>query len=276
VQAPSRPRGADRYTEDYYGVAMAMAISESHDPGTRIINLYASHAPRDIEYAEDIRRAALGRWHFVTDKGDYKITIKTVETFDEPLGGFNHAVLTTNGMPLKNNIYRDSTLLVVDIGGYTCDVVAVDPNGMIDDSSLQSTITGVLNISSQFEAELRSLYRDMFKGVGDIDERRIEQAMLTGIYRFGKLELDCADIAQESIQTLVNDIKDVMRAAGSVANYDIVLLTGGGSALVVDALRRAEQRVDFELVEPERELMRYANVFGGAKMFNMLKRLGVI
>lgn len=271
-----RPRGSDRYTQDYYGVAMAMAVAEANEPGTRVINLYASHAPRDIEYADDIRKATIGRWHFVTEKGDYKITIKTVETFDEPLGGFNHAVLTQNGTILKQNPYRDKTVLVLDVGGYTCDIVAVDPEGIIDDSSLHSTITGVLNIMQQFESELRSAYRDLFKGVGDIDERRIEQAMLSGIYRYGKVELKCGDIAQDAINTLVNDIRDILHAAGGVANYDVVLLTGGGSALVVDALRQAVNTIDFILVEPERELMRYANVFGGAKMFAMLKRLGVL
>lgn len=271
-----RPRGADRYTQDYYGVAMAMAVAEANEPGTRVINLYASHAPRDIEYADDIRKATVGRWHFVTEKGDYKVTVKTVETFDEPLGGFNHAVLTQQGTILKTNPYRDKTVLVLDVGGYTCDVVAVDPEGMIDDSSLHSTITGVLNVMQQFESELRSAYRDMFKGTGDIDERRLESAMLSGVYQYGKVPLKCADMAQDAINTLVNDIRDILQAAGGVANYDVVLLTGGGSALIVDALRQAVNTIDFVLVEPERELMRYANVFGGAKMFAMLKRLGVL
>lgn len=271
-----KPRGADRYTQEYYGVALMLAISQLFDNSTRIINLYASHAPRDIDYADDIIRASLGRWNFVTHNGDYSLTIKTVETFDEPLGGFNHAVLTKDGKLLKSNPYSKSTVLVLDVGGYTCDVVAVDPQGVIDDSSLGSTIVGVLDIRKWFEDELRSAYKPEFKGVGEIDERRIEEAMLQGFYKYGKLKLDCKDIGKQAIMSLTNDIIDVMKASGGVANYDVVLLTGGGSALVYDALRRAVQTIDFIMVEPERELMRYANVFGGARMFAMLKRLGVL
>lgn len=271
-----KPRGADRYTPDYYGVAMAYAISELYESETRLINLFASHAPRDIEYVEDIRSAALGHWHFVTHKGNYKVHVKTVETFDEPSGGFNHAVLTKDGRALKKNPYRDSTILVLDVGGYTCDVIAVDPQGIIDDNSYASTVTGVLETRNWFERELRSMYREEFKGVGDISERRIEDAMLKGKYPYGNLALECQDLGTQAVNTLVNDIIDVIKGAGGIANFDVVLLTGGGSALVYEALKNAVRTIDFILVEPERELMRYANVFGGAKLFAMLKRMGVL
>jgi len=252
------------------------AISELFDPVHRVMNVYASHAPRDIDYADDIRRAVIGRWNFITHKGSYNLTVKTVETFDEPLGGFNHAVLTKDGKVLKNNPYRDSTVLVVDVGGYTCDVIAVDPGGMIDDRSLRSTVTGVIQTYEFFESELRSEYRDLFKSVGDIDAPRLESAILKGFYQYGNTELRCADIGQQAISMLVNDIVDVIKAAGGVANFDIVLLTGGGSALVYEALNQAVPMIDFVMVEADREAMRYANVFGGAKLFSMLKRMGVL
>lgn len=271
-----KPRGADRYTDDYYGVALMAALSEMYDPSHRIMNVFASHAPRDIQYADDIRKAILGRWQFVTHRGDYNLTVKTVETFDEPLGGFNHAVLTKDGRVLKSNPYRDSTVLVLDVGGFTCDVVAVDPGGQIDDGSLRSTVTGVIETFEFFERELRAEYSDMFKSVSRIDERRLENAMLTGNYQYGNVSLKCDDIGREAINTLVNDIVDVIKAAGGVANFDIVLLTGGGSALVYEALARAVPMIDFVMAEQEREDMRFANVFGGAKLFAMLKRLGVV
>lgn len=119
-----KPRGASRYTPEYYGVGLMAAISELYDASHRVINVFASHAPRDFGYTDDIRNAVHGRWKFVTHRGDYNINIKQVETFDEPLGGFNHAMLTKNGKVLKSNPYRESTVLVVDVGGYTVDVVA--------------------------------------------------------------------------------------------------------------------------------------------------------
>jgi hypothetical protein len=271
-----KPRGADRYVQEYYGVGMAYAISELFDNSHRVINLYASHAPRDVEYADDIKKASLGRWRFVTHKGEYNLSVKSVETFDEPLGGYNHAVLTKEGKALKSNPYRKSTVLVLDVGGYTCDVVAVDSGGVIDDGSMRSTLTGVIGVYETFESELRSRFRNEFKGVGEIDVKRLESAILGGFYPYGKLQLDCADIGQDAINMLANDVVDVIKAAGGVANFDIVLLTGGGSALIAESLREAVTSIDFVMVEPERDLLRYANVFGAAKLFTMLKRLGVI
>lgn len=271
-----KPRGADRYTPDYYGVAMAYAISELYPSDTRLINLFASHAPRDAAYVDDIRQAALGYWHFTTHNGTYKVHVKTVECFDEPAGGFNHAVLTKDGRALKNNPYRDSTVLVLDVGGYTCDVIAVDPQGMIDDNSYDSTLTGVISAYDFFERELRSAHKAEFKGVGELAPRRLETAMLTGKFPYGNSQIDCADLGKQAINSLVNNISEVIKASGGVANFDVVLLTGGGSALVHEALKAHIRTIDFILVEPDRELMRYANVFGGAKLFAMLKRLGVL
>jgi len=62
----NKPEGAARYTQDYYVVALAMAMSQAYESGTRIVNLYASHAPRDIDYADDIVNVSVGKWHFVT------------------------------------------------------------------------------------------------------------------------------------------------------------------------------------------------------------------
>jgi hypothetical protein len=268
-----KPRGADRYVQEYYGVAMAYAISEIFDNSHRVINLYASHAPRDIAYVDDIRNAALGRWHFVTYKGEYNLTVKTVDTFDEPLGGFNHTMLTKDGKLLKSNPYRQSTVLVLDVGGYTTDVVAVDPGGSIDEASLRSTLTGAIGVYETFESELRSQYRAEFKGTPDISPDRLENAIAKGFYQFGNMQLECAEIARAAVASLTNDVVDVIKAAGGVANFDVIFLTGGGSALIAHTIQKAVPTIDFVLAEPNTDLLRYANVFGGAKFFTMMKRM---
>lgn len=268
-----KPKGADRYVQEYYGVAMAYVISELFDNSHRVINLYASHAPRDIAYADDIRNAALGRWRFVTHKGEYNLTVKTVDTFDEPLGGFHHTMLTKEGKLLKSNPYSKRTVLVVDVGGYTCDVAAVDPGGSIDEGSLDSHITGAMNVYNNFENELRNRYRAEFKGVGNVTPNRLEEAIAQGYYAYGNLKLECADIAQSSISMLTNDVVDVIKAAGGVANFDVIFLTGGGSALIANTIQQAVPTIDFVLAEPDVNLLRYANVFGGAKFFTMMKRM---
>lgn len=269
-----QPRGASRYTTEYYGAALMYAISELYEPGTRKIHAYASHAPRDIDYADDIRRASLGQWTFTTHKGTYKIHLASVETFDEPLGGFNHYILTKDGKVSKRNPLRDATTLVLDIGGYTCDIVAIDPGGAIDVSSLRSSVTGMLNVFENFEKELRSMYRDDFRHTNNIDKLMLERALQYGVYQYGKVELPCADIAQASVNMLTNDIQQVIQS--EIANYNYVLLTGGGSVVMLPYLSQAMPKAQFITADDDQDMMRFANVFGGQKLFALLKNLGVI
>ena len=94
------------------------------------------------------------------------------------------------------------------------------------------------------------------------------------VCRFGKLELDCTELAQEAIIGLVNDVIQVINQAGGIANFEVMLLTGGGAALIYDVLCDALPRADFYLAEPTRDLMKFANVFGGAKVMNLLRVIG--
>lgn len=269
-----RPRGAARYTKEYYGIALACALYETYDRNMANITLYATHAPGDVDYAPNIKSSALGVWQVDGRDGERVFQVKDVMTADEPIAGFSHFALTTTGEERKKNPLRDLTTLVVDVGGHTTDVAAIDPGGQIDSLSLKSTRTGVLNMINDFETALRSNNRAMFRDAGDLDIRRVENAILEGVYRFGKVEIPCAAEARQVIQALVNDVIEVINAAGGAANFDAILLTGGGAALIYDALVAAYPRIDFILAEPNRDLMKFANVFGLAKLAALMKLVG--
>lgn len=113
----------------------------------------------------------------------------------------------------------------------------------------------------------------MFQDAGDLDIRRVESAILTGHYTFGKVDINCQMEATAAVQSLVYDVKQVISGAGNIQNYDAVLVTGGGGALIYDALSEALPRMEFYLADPNRDLMKYANVFGAAKMFKMIKKM---
>jgi hypothetical protein len=270
-----RPKGAARYKRNYYGPPLAFAMAEAFQKTMSSVTLIASHAPQDIDYARNLIHAAQGEWYVESHYGELYFCIKEVHTYDEPLGGYSHYVLTEKGDERKKNPLRDSTTLVVDVGGHTIDVAAVDPGGEIDPLSLDSKRAGVIKMTEEFETYLRSNNQTLFQDAGDLDIRRVEDAILTGVYKFGKVPVSCVDEARTVINGLVDDIVQVMTNAGGPANYDTVLLTGGGSALVYDALQAAYPRIEFVLAEPDRSLMKYANVFGGAKLTALLQRIGV-
>lgn len=270
-----RPKGAARYRDTYYGVAMAYTLSEALQQNDGRVSLFASHAPIDITYARNLSLAAQGIWDVESRFGHLSFKVNDVMTFDEPLGGYGHFTLTEKGEERRNNPLFDKTTLVLDIGGYTVDVVAVDPGGEIDLMSAHSTRTGIINLTQGFESELRSNNATLFQDSGDLDIRRIENAILTGSYKFGKIEIDCRHEAMAAINGLVYDVAQVINAAGGVANYDVMLVTGGGSALIYDALAESMPRIDFVMAERNRDLMKYANVFGGGKLSALLRRMKV-
>jgi hypothetical protein len=115
-----------------------------------------------------------------------------------------------------------------------------------------------------------------FRSVSQIDIKRLEQGILTGKYPYGGSSLDCFDIAEASLNGLVNEVLDIIYRQGGAANYNRVLLTGGGSVLIADKLRTAFPRLPFNFVETERDLMRFGNVFGGAKLYAALVGMGAI
>lgn len=270
-----RPRGAARYRDSYYGVGLAYALSEAIKKNDSQVSLFASHAPIDIDYARNLIVAARGLWEVEGRYGVTAFKVDDVMTFEEPLGGLSNFTLTEKGEERRNNPLSDITTLVVDVGGYTVDVVAVDPGGEIDLMSANSTRTGVISLIQGFEAELRANNSTLFQDTGDLDIRRVESAILTGKYKFGRLELDCEAEATAAIHSLVYDVTQVINSAGGVGNFDAILVTGGGAALIYEALADALPRIDFVMAEKERSLMKYANVFGGAKLSALLRRMGV-
>lgn len=269
-----RPSGAARYRREYYGVGLAYAMVHSFKKSARNVTLMASHAPDDIQYVPNLIASAKGDWHVSCEYGDLTFSVKDVQTGDEPLFGYCHYTLTETGDDRKKNPLANLTTLVIDVGGYTTDVVAIDPGGVIDLMSAKSTRAGVIALLEGFERALRSRYRALFQDTGDIDVIRLENALLEGFYRYGKDRLDCKQEATEAIMTLTNDVKQVIDKAGGAANYDYMVLTGGGAALIQSALVQVLPRVEFLLAEPQRENMKFANVFGGAKMLALLRKLG--
>lgn len=268
-QIKHRPTGAERYHEMYYGIGLAMAMSQAFDSKSGKVQLRATHAPHDFDYTSDLEHAALGVWQIESHKGEQVFNVTEVKTLDEPLGGFYHFVLNKSGRFSKGTSIEDQTVLVLDVGGHTVDIVAVDEDYVIDISSIDSTRAGVLNLKEQFEKELRYNNKRRFKDTGDIDPRQIEKALMTGVFRFGKLEIDCSNEALEAKQTLVNDVIQIIQSAGGAADYNSVLLTGGGAALIYDMLSESLPYLEFTMVEKTREHMRFANVFGAAKIFTL-------
>lgn len=273
----AKPHGAARYRRDYYLAALVNAMVEAfktcEDKYHKDIALYASHAPQDQMYVPNLVQAAQGPVSVECFYGNLTFDVQKVVTFDEPMGGYAHFAFTPNGVERPDNPVANKIVLMIDVGGYTTDHMSIDEHGHLDMLSLGSIRAGTIAALESFEEELRRNNRDYFQTTGDLDIRRIESAIITGTYHYGKIDIACQAEAQAAISGLVNDVIQVINRQGGAANYDLVLLTGGGSALIYDALVEAFPNIDFVMVDSDRSLLKYANVFGGGKIAAILSRM---
>lgn len=273
---PDRPRGASRYRDIYYGVGMAYALAEGFEKSIRNVTLLATHPPGDIAYTPNLIQAAIGEWEVESRYGVLNFGVHQVQTIDEPLAGYAHYVFTEKGLERTRNRLSTVTTLVIDVGGYTTDVAAVDKNGEIDPLSLKSVRTGVIAATDQFETDLRGNNATLFIDTHDIDINRVEQALILGTFKMGKLNVDCRTEAESALNSLTNDVVQVINSAGGIANYDVMLLTGGGSAMIMNRLEMAMPRAEFIPAHNQPAEMKYANVFGAAKLGAVLRNMGVL
>src|SRR5712691_1813346 len=239
-----RPKGAARYNELYYLPAACFAFVDGFRESAPV-TLYASHAPQDQRYAGDLIHSVKGTWTVECQFGTLTFDVKRVITLDEPICGYAHYTFTANGEERPDNPVADKTVLLIDIGGYTTDRVSIDPGGEIDLLSIESRRAGTIEAIQQFENELRHKNRRLFKDAGDLDIRRVEQAIISGVYQFGNQSIDCSKEAAAAINTLVSEIVLVINNSGGAANYDVILLDGGGAVLIYDALCAAFSNIDF-------------------------------
>lgn len=276
---PNAVRGEARYRAGWYDVAFAYALSEVLQRSTPNLSVMLMHPPKDAAYADDILRLAAQRHEVETRHGKMRFDILPKATFvlDEPLCGYAHFVLKADGAPyvespIKSKGGRQTSTLLLDVGGNTTDAVAVDQAGSdinVDYDSLESGIVGTIKILAEFERTLRARYKPEFQDAVDyLDPMRLDQALRTGSYPYGKRELPCDDLADEVLRPLAADVVGVINRMGGVAAYDNIIMIGGGAPLVERFVREALP--DAEIKVEKSNTARWVNAYGGVKALRAL------
>lgn len=273
-----RRHGAKRYTKDYYGIFLAMAMAQGFQESANVY-LVGSHAPRDVNYTNDLMDAAMGEWVVEWNNGIYRFNVVNGTTFDEPLGGWANTVLRADGKAYANKAINDGVTLVLDIGGYTTDGLVIDPGGQIDYSTATSESIGVINAVRDFEKNFRTENSAIIKDISRLDEEKINEAIRTGMFDLRGLgKINCASLAQETRQALANDVYGFYETFGGAAEYDCIILTGGGSALIYHELVAAIRHENILVADPRQEMDKLflSNVRGGAKWYLLQKAIGLV
>jgi hypothetical protein len=270
-----RRSGAARYQKGYYDILTAISLAQLYKRGGRVF-VFASHAPRDITYADDLLEATVGEYTVETEGRTAKFTVAGAMTFDEPVGGLMNVVLKDSGLAYARPDINGGESLVIDIGGFTTDMISVARGGQLDYAVNESVEVGIQNVMRAFERDLRARYADIFKSTTTVPANRLRDALRTGAYTGGGREYPCHTEATNAAGLVLNRIANAYQeVAGGPARWDTIILTGGGSAALYDRLLPI---LDHGRVLPADDLdaLHLANVRGGMKLARFYEANGVI
>lgn len=277
-----RQTTAERYTSGYYGVLLAAMLFRLYDKSIKNVLLYASHPPVAVEYRPEIIKATKGRWvvECLGEKREY--IVAETRCFDEPVGGAMNMLIATDGKSYLRSDIKDGSTLVLDIGGQTIDIAALD-NGRVDYTSIRSADGGIIEVEQRFTKLLRAEYRDKLMGANFLKPESIRHALRSGIFdagAFGTLAVE--DIVKLATDDIIARIAGLIEEWGGLTVYNNIILTGGGGGLLFNRicnyfdhkLMRIELGRDYFHLADNPSDVHMANVRGGWKLLKMFQKAG--
>jgi hypothetical protein len=267
--------GTARYTGDYYGVFAAVALGRLYNR-SREVSVFGSHPPGDVNFRQDLMEAVVDDWYVEVNGKERHFQVNYANTFDEPVGGLMNVLLTEDGQHYQHTGINDGRALVIDIGGFTTDWLAVNPGGEVDYSLAHSIPIGIQKVISDFEASFRANNLEAVKDSPVLLPERVRSAISTGVFVGGGQEYPCQQDVVEATSIFLNRFADTyQRLAGGALSWDNIILTGGGSALLHHKLIPILKHNSLILADAN-ESLHLANVRGGLKLWRLYDALKVL
>ena len=210
--------GSARYTNDYYGILAVAALSRLYERG-REVAIFGSHAPGDVKYREDLMKSVIGEWTVEVGKRETGFRIIYANNFDEPVGGLMNVLLTEDGQHYQHATVGEGTSLVIDIGGFTTDWLAVNPGGAVDYGLARSIPIGIHQVISDFEESFRANHVELVKDIPVLPPDRVRRAIATGVFQGGGKKYPCGEYVDEATSLFLNRFADTFQriAGGALA-----------------------------------------------------------
>jgi len=267
--------GTARYTEDYCGVLAAISLARLYSRG-REVAAFASHPPGDVKYREDLMKSIIGEWEVETSQAKANFRVIYTNTFDEPVGGLMNVLLTEDGQHYQHTQVGDGRSLVIDIGGFTTDFLAVNPGGEVDYALARSVPLGIQSVISDFEESFRANNLEIVKDTPVLPPERVRQAISTGTFQGGGRKYSCSRDVEEATSLFLNQFADTyQRLAGGAISWDSIILTGGGCGLLYEKLLPIINHEHLILADKINNI-HMANVRGGLKLWRLYEALQVL
>ncbi len=267
--------GASRYTRDYYGVLAAISLARLYGRG-REVAVFGSHPPGDVKFREDLLQSIVGGWEVESETSKANFRVIYANTFDEPVGGLMNVLLTEDGQHYQHAHIGEGRSLVIDVGGFTTDFLAVNLGGVVDYSLARSVPLGIQIIINDFEQSFRANNMDAVKDTPLLPPARIRKAIRTGVFEGGGRKYPCEQDVDEATNLFLNRFSDTyQRLAGGALLWDTIILTGGGSALLYHKIKPLLKH-DNVMLADSIDSLQMANVRGGLKLWRLYDALKML
>lgn len=175
------------------------------------------------------------------------------------LAAFFDYTLDDRGKPRGEAL---ESVVVVDIGGSTTDIVSIVRGGQtIDQSASGAARLGVLDVHTLLTEKLTA---DLGFPVR-LTPAAIDRACRTGQIKINRVDRDVSSLVREAVGDVgAQIVREVERRIGKAATVDAVLFVGGGAALFKDVVQHwsgVEVVADGEMANA-RGLLKYARSRG--------------
>ena len=192
----------------------------------------ATGLPTDhMRDAAELKAALLGQHLIKTDTADLIANVTEVMVMPQPYGTIYGAALTETGEINRAHTYRRTG--VCDVGTYTVDL-ALDDEGEYVDAESGSVENGVFTAQERIAAALERDYRQK------IPFKLVEEVLQTGIFHANGESVSYEGVVEGALAPLHSATLNLMSEKWQRGTtVDVIYLSGGGAALVYEAVKAA-------------------------------------
>jgi hypothetical protein len=170
-------------------------------------------------------KSVVGEWVVETANGKANFKVHYANTFDEPVGGLMNVLLTEDDQHYQYPQIGNGRSLVIDIGGFTTDFLAVNQGGEVDYALARSVLLGIQAVIRDFEESFRANNLEIVKDTQVLPPDRVRKAISTGVFVGGGQKYSCDQDVDEATSLFLNRFADTyQRLAGGALSWVIANL----------------------------------------------------
>lgn len=212
-----------------------------------------------VRQRDRVAEMLAGTWDITAEDGKrlvFEIDPDQIDMIPEGAGSVAGLCIHPSGRSWIDEKLKDSKKVVFDFGGFTLDVLTFAGLKPLDYN--RSLTSGLINVRNTVEAKIMDRFMR-----GNMPPTVIDEVIRTGRYKHaGGNPVSVKDIVDGALVTLMKDALRVWREdLGNGADYDTVIITGGGGPVLGPLLKPQLGHGDVRII-PAGEA-HLANAWGG-------------